>query len=181
MKWLVPVDLGHTELYSYEGKTGGVAMAKGFTINRILEIAIQKEIESQHLYTELSQKVTNDAAKDALRQLTQQEQRHQNILEQYRQGELKAGVLSQGQVIDRKIAEHFDQPEVSPDMQLKDLFLLAANREMHSHRLYLALASLHPPGEVKRLLEELASQELQHKQKVEFLHSEVAFPQTDGG
>lgn len=94
MKWLVPVDLGHTELYGYEGKTGGVAMAKGFTINRILEIAIQKEIESQHLYTELSQKVTNDAAKDALRQLTQQEQRHQNILEQYRQGELKAGVLS---------------------------------------------------------------------------------------
>lgn len=66
-------------------------------------------------------------------------------------------------------------------MQLKDVFLLAANREMHSHRLYLALASLHPPGEVKRLLEELASQELQHKQKVEFLHSEVAFPQTDGG
>ncbi len=133
------------------------------------------------MYTELSQKVTNDAAKDALRQLTQQEQRHQNILEQYRQGELKAGVLSQGQVIDRKIAEHFDQPEVSPDMQLKDVFLLAANRELRSHELYLALAGLHPPGDAKRLLEELASQELDHKQKVEFLYTEVAFPQTDGG
>lgn len=156
-------------------------MATKFTISRILEIAIQKEIESQHLYAELSQKVTNDAAKDALRQLTQQEQRHQNILEQYRQGELKAGVLSQGQVIDGKIAEHFDQPEVSPDMPLKDVFLLAAKREMHSHRLYLALASLHPAGEVKRLLEELASQELQHKQKVELLYTEVAFPQTGGG
>ena len=181
MKWLVTVDLSRAESYSYEGKTGGVTMGTKFNINRILEIAIQKEIESQHLYTELSQKMSNDAARDALRQLTQQEQRHQNILEQYQQGELKAGVLSQGQVIDYKIAEHFDQPEVSPDMQLKDVFLLAANREMHSHKLYLALAGLHPPGEVKRLLEELASQELEHKKKVEFLYTEVAFPQTDGG
>ena len=156
-------------------------MATKFTLNRILEIAIHKEIESQHLYTELSQKVTNDAAKDTLRQLAQQEQRHQNMLEQYRQGELKAGVLSQGQVIDYKIAEHFDQPEISPDMQLKDVFLLAANREMHSHKLYLALAGLHPTGEAKRLLEELASQELEHKHKVESLYTQVAFPQTDGG
>ena len=103
------------------------------------------------------------------------------MLEQYRQGELKSGVLSQGQVIDYKIAEHFDQPEISPDMQLKDVFLLAANREMHSHKLYLALAGLHPTGEAKRLLEELASQELEHKHKVESLYTQVAFPQTDGG
>ncbi|GAG30212.1 unnamed protein product [marine sediment metagenome] len=29
--------------------------------------------------------------------------------------------------------------------------------------------------------QELASQELEHKQKAEFLYTEVAFPQTDGG
>jgi len=66
-------------------------------------------------------------------------------------------------------------------MQLKDVFLLAANRELHSYELYLALAGLHPLGEAKRLLEMLASQELEHKQRVEFLYTEVAFPQTDGG
>ncbi len=66
-------------------------------------------------------------------------------------------------------------------MELKDVFLLAANREMHSHDLYLALTRIHPPGEVKTLLKELASQELEHKHKVEFLYTEVAFPQTDGG
>lgn len=156
-------------------------MVTKFTVNRILEIAIQKEIESQHLYNELSQKVTNDTAKDTIQQLSQQEQRHQNVLEQYRQGKLKGGILGGGQVIDYKIAEHFDQPEISPDMQLKDVFLLAANREMHSHDLYRALAGLHPAGEMKKLLEELASQELEHKRKMEFLYTEMAFPQTDGG
>ena len=35
--------------------------------------------------------------------------------------------------------------------------------------------------ELKRLLERLASQELKHKQRVEFLYAEVAFPQTNGG
>ncbi len=156
-------------------------MATQFTLEEILERAIQKEIESQRLYSGLSQKMTNDAAKDALMQLSQQEQGHRTLLEKYLRGELKAGTLSRGQVIDYKIAEHLDQPVISPSMKLKDVFLLAANRELYSHELYLALAGLHPPGDAKRLLEELASQELEHKQKVEFLYTEVAFPQTDGG
>ena len=156
-------------------------MATHFTLNEILERAIQKEIGSQRLYSNLSQKMTNDAARYALEQLVQQEQGHQNILEQYQRGELKAGTLSGGEAVDYKIAEHLYQPEVTPDMQLKDIFLLAANREMHSHELYSALAGLHPPGDGKRVFEELASQELEHKQKMEFLYTEVAFPQTDGG
>jgi rubrerythrin len=112
-----------------------MTMAAQFTLKEILERAIQKEIESQRLYSDLSQKMTNDAAKDALRRLSQQEQEHQDLLEQYQGGELKAGALSREQVIDYKIAEHLNQPEISPDMQLKDVFLLAANREMHSHEL----------------------------------------------
>ena len=82
---------------------------------------------------------------------------------------------------DYRIAEKLDQPEISPDMKLRDTFLLAANREKASHEFYLNLAQLHPAGEVRRLLEELAAQELGHKQRVEFLYTEVAFPQTDGG
>ena len=156
-------------------------MAAQFTLKEILERAIQKEIESQRLYSDLSQKMTNDAAKEALRQLSRQEQGHQSILEQYQRGELKGGTLSRRQVIDYKIAEHLEQPEISPDMQLKDIFLIVANREMHSHELYLALARLHSPGDARRLLEKLASQELEHKHRVEFLYTEVAFPQTDGG
>jgi rubrerythrin len=66
-------------------------------------------------------------------------------------------------------------------MKLKDVFLLAANREKASHEFYLGLAQIHPDGGVKQLIEKLAAQELEHKQRVEFLYTEVAFPQTDGG
>lgn len=156
-------------------------MATQFTLNEILEKAIQKEIGSRLLYIDLSQKMEDQVAKDAFQELAQQEQGHQNLLEKYLRGELKGGTLSRGQVIDYKIAERLDQSEISLDMKLKDVFLLAANREKASHEFYLSLAQIHPAGEVKRLIERLAAQELEHKQRVEFLYTEVAFPQTNGG
>jgi rubrerythrin len=156
-------------------------MASEFTLEKILERAIQKEIESQNLYSTLSRGVKDQYAKAALRDLAKYEKKHQLILERYRRGELKEGALSSDYVIDYRIAEHLEQPEISSNMNLKDVFLVAANREKASHELYLGLAEIHPQGEVRRMFEELAAQELEHKQKVEYLYTEVAFPQTDGG
>jgi rubrerythrin len=156
-------------------------MVTQVTVTDVLEKAIQKEITSQRLYTDLSHKMIEQAAKDAFEKLSQQEKGHQNLLEQYLCGEITEGVLSRGQVIDYEIAEHLDQPEMTSDMNLKDVFLLAANREKASHEFYLSLARIHPAGKARRLLRRLASQELEHKHKVEFLYTEVAFPQTDGG
>jgi rubrerythrin len=156
-------------------------MITQLTVQAILEKAIEKEIESQQLYRDLSQKMTNEVAKDAFVQLSWEEQGHENLLRKYLGGELGEGGLEKEQVLDYKIAEHLEQPEISPSMGLKDVFLLAANREEASHAFYLSLAGVHPSGWVRSLLEELASQELEHKRRVEFLYTEVAFPQTDGG
>jgi len=151
------------------------------TLRAILEKAIEKEVSSQQLYLNLSRKVTQQSVKGAFQELAQQELGHQKFLERYLQGEFKEGALSQGQVMDYRIAERLVQPELSIDMKLQDVFLLAANREKVAHDFYLGLADVHPEGKVKRLFEELAAQELEHKRRVEFLYTEVAFPQTDGG
>jgi len=156
-------------------------MTVQLTLKDVLEGAIKKEIESQLLYSDLGGKVSEPAAKEAFAELVQQEHGHQEKLERYLRGELREGALSSGQAVDYKIAEKLDQPEVSPDMTMKDAFLLAAERERLSHEFYLGLAEIHPGGEVRRLLEELAAQEMEHKQRVELLYTEVAFPQTDGG
>jgi len=125
-------------------------MVTQLTLKEVLGKAIQKETESQLLYASLSEKMSDKAVKDAFQELSRQEQGHQNWLGQYLRGELKEGALSSGQAIDYKIAERFDQPEISPDMRLKDAFLLAANREKSSHEFYLSLAQIHPDGEVKK-------------------------------
>jgi len=156
-------------------------MVTHLTLKEVLEKAIQKEIDSQRFYINLSQQMTDEAIKDAFQELARQEEGHQNLLEQYLRGEFKRGMLIMGQVIDYKIAEHLDQAEISSDMKLKDIFILAANREKASHEFYLGLAQIHPAGEVRRLIERLAEQELAHKERVEFIYTEVAFPQTNGG
>ena len=156
-------------------------MAGQLTLQQVLERAIQKEIEAQRLYSDLSQKAKDTVARDALRDMTRQEKGHQNLLERYLAGKLRKGALNPGLVVDYKIAETLEEPEPPPIIGLKDVFLLAAVREKAAHALYLGLAQMHQAGEARKVLEDLAAQEQQHKLRVETLYTEVAFPQTDGG
>ena len=156
-------------------------MEKQLSLKEVLEGAIQKEIMSRFLYIGLRQRVKKQASRDAFQALAEQEEVHQRILEDYLHGRFKEGSLSSSVVVDYKVADYLDQPDISPTMELKDVFLLAANKEKTAHDLYTCLAGIHPNGYVKRLLEELASQELEHKNRIENLYTEVAFPQTDGG
>ena len=156
-------------------------MKTDLTLKEVLNTAIEKEVQSQLLYTELSQKARDETAQGAFQDLVRQEMEHQKLLERYLRGELATGSLDTEETIDYRIAERLDLPNISPEMKLKDVFMLAAIREMAAHEFYLDLAQIHPPGETRKLIEKLAAQELEHKQKVETLYSEVAFPQTDGG
>jgi rubrerythrin len=156
-------------------------MPEHLSLKAVLDLAIGKEIESQKTYAELSRKSKSRAVAEAFQMLISQEKQHQQLLEKYRAGELGADALHMEHPCDYHIAEHFDKPEASPDMELKDAFLYAADREKDSHDFYIKLAWLHAEGELRSLLEKLASQELEHKTLVESLFTEVAFPQTDGG
>jgi rubrerythrin len=156
-------------------------MTKSYTIQEVMEKAIEKEIEAQELYARLSAAAANDAARGMLWELAGVEKKHEELLRRYLRGELGEGTLEAEQAVDYRIAEHFEQPAISPDMKLDEVLLLASNREKASHELYLGLAAEHAPGRVRELFEDLASQELEHKHRVEYLYNEVAFPQLDGG
>ncbi len=156
-------------------------MTDTLTVQQVLEKAIRKEVDSQRLYADLCRKARDDAAKYAFSELEKQEQGHQRLLERYLKGELGEGTLSAGHPLDYKIAEHLDQAEITPEMKLDQVFLLAAWREKAAHEFYLGLAAIHPAGKVRQLIQGLAAQELEHKQRVESLYTDVSFPQLDGG
>jgi rubrerythrin len=156
-------------------------MVPHFTLREVLQEAIHKEVLSRFLYLGLRQKVRNQAAKDAFQTLAEQEEVHQRFMEDYLHGRIKEGALDSGTLIDYRIAQKLEHPDISPSMVLKDVYLLAAQKEKMAWEFYSGLAAIHPPGQIKDLLQELASQELQHKRRVELLYSETAFPQTDGG
>lgn len=155
--------------------------AKTYTLEDLLNMAIKREIESQELYRNLGNRVTHSATQYVFSLLIQQEKEHQLILEKYLHGGFTSGSLELKHIVDYHIVENFDQPEINTDMDLPAVFLLAANREKAAYEFYQKLARIHLPGEPRTLLEKLANEESGHKQNVEQMYTEVAFPQTDGG
>jgi rubrerythrin len=146
-----------------------------------IDIAIQREEESFDFYMVLSARLQDSSARDALELLAGEEKKHKAFLQRYRDGGYGADALRMDQAIDYRIAEHMDMPDIVDDMKPEDVFLVAAHRELRSYHFYTGLADLHPEGELRQIFLKIAAQELKHKEKVEYLYSNTAFPQTDGG
>jgi rubrerythrin len=147
----------------------------------LVDIAIQREIEAYTFYMGLHAKVQDAAAKDALVSLAREEQKHRAFLEDYKAGKLGADALRLTQVIDYKIAEYLEKPDPEKDLESKDVYLVAAHREQSSWAFYSGLAAVHGDGPAKEMLLRMANEEKRHKEKVEYLYTNTAFPQTSGG
>jgi len=150
-------------------------------LDSILDRAISNEVEAHRFYMDLIERVEDREAKDTLLFLAREEEKHREYLTRYRNGLFTADTLGLDRPINDEIAEYLDKPDIQKDMTSKDIYLVAANRELNSYHFYLRLAEIHPAGEVKELLTRMATEELKHKEKMEYLYANTAFPQTAGG
>ncbi len=147
----------------------------------VIDLAIKKEDEARQFYLELLGKIEDKSARDTLKYLADEEAGHAKFLSECRTGRYCSTVLKLDDVIDYRIVEHLKQPDIKKDMNSADVFLIAAKREQDSHNFYKALAESYPQGDLKDLLERMAKEEMRHKEKMEYLYANTAFPQTDGG
>ena len=151
------------------------------TVLEIIEIAIKREEEAYDFYMDIYAKVSETAVKETLNYIADEEKKHREFLVKYRDGGFGVDTLRMNDPVEYKIAEHLQEPEVKADMRSEDVYLVAAHRENRSYHLYTDLAGLHPDGELNELLLKVASEELKHKEKMEYLYANTAFPQTSGG
>jgi rubrerythrin len=150
-------------------------------LEAIIDLAIQKEEQSYDFYTGLHSKVKDPGVQGTLTFLAKEELKHKDFLIRYREGGLGPESLRMSHVVNYSIAEHLDQPESKESLEAKDAYLLAAHRELRAYNFYKALADIHPEGALKEMLTKMANEELKHKEKVEYLYANTAFPQTAGG
>ncbi|OPL12463.1 MAG: hypothetical protein AVO39_04665 [delta proteobacterium MLS_D] len=150
-------------------------------LDDVIDRAVKREEESFAFYRDLSDRVEDPAVRDTLEFLAGEERKHRDFLIAYREGRVGAGGLRMAEAVDYKIAEHLEAPDPEKDMESKDVYLVAAHRELNSYLFYKELADVHPEGEVKDVLLRIASEEMKHKEKVEYLYANTAFPQTAGG
>ncbi len=153
----------------------------GKKLNYLLDIAIRNEEEAYDFYIDLQNKVSDKEVKETLSFLAEEEKKHKEILEKYKKGGFGANTLNLDTVVDYKIAEHLEKPVITKEMDSKDVYLVAAEKELNAYNFYKSLADIEPVGEVKDLLLKMANEEMKHKEKVEYLYSNAAFPQTQGG
>ncbi len=147
----------------------------------LIDTAIKREEEAFLFYIDLSLNIEEEDTKATVLWIAEEEKKHKVFLMDYRSGRFGTDTLKMSDVTYYKIAEHQEEPEVEKGMKSADVYLVAAHRELRSHRFYSGLAALHGAGEAKDMLLKMANEELKHKEKMEYLYANTAFPQTDGG
>ena len=144
------------------------------TLKTLIEQAIRQEELSHEFYTRMSKLVTQGETKETLEWLAKDELEHKAFLQSCL---TPTGCTLAGEAQDTHLAEIMKAPAITPDLTPKEALMVAMKREEGSYHFYQRLASLQPPGEAKAFLEKMAKMELGHKEKVEYLYDNVAFPE----
>jgi rubrerythrin len=150
-------------------------------LSEIIATAIKREEDAYAFYMDLHGRLDDPGVKDSIEWIAGEEKKHKEFLVSYRDGGYSPEVLQLKKVQYLKIAEHQKEPEIEAGMPSEDVFLLASHREYRSFHFYTQLAELHAEGEIREVLLKMANEELKHKEKMEYLYANTAFPQTDGG
>jgi rubrerythrin len=159
--------------------TGGTAMDS--KLLGLIDTAIKREEDAYAFYMKIHEKIKDPAVRETIEWIAGEEKKHKAFLVKYRNGEFGAGGLRLSDVVYYKIAEYQEEPHVAEEMSSSQVYLVAAHRELRSNQFYSALANEHSAGEAREMLLRMANEELRHKEKMEYLYSNTAFPQTSGG
>ena len=150
-------------------------------LSEIIDLAIQREEEAYDFYKDILSKLEDTSIKDTIQFIANEEIKHKAFLVKYRKGDYGPDALRMTDVVDFKISEYLEEPEITKETKREDVYLIASHRELRSHRFYTELANMHDANNIKEMLLKMANEELKHKEKMEYLYANTAFPQTAGG
>ena len=150
-------------------------------LSEIIDLAIQREEEAYDFYKDILSKLEDTSIKDTIQFIANEEIKHKAFLVKYRKGDYGPDALRMTDVVDYKISKYLEEPEITKETKREDVYLIASHRELRSHRFYTELANMHDANNIKEMLLKMANEELKHKEKMEYLYANTAFPQTAGG
>jgi len=143
-------------------------------LQSIINSAISQEELSHEFYLRMANLVSHAETKETFQYLAHEELEHKTFLQSCFTPQ---GCKLVGHPQNVHLAEHLRAPEITPDMSPKEAMVIAMKREEGSYNFYQSLAALQPPGEIRDFLEKMAQVELSHKEKMEYLYDNVAFPE----
>ena len=140
------------------------------SINEVLEFAIDREIEANQLYTDLAQRTENVAMRKVFEDFAKEELGHKAKLETMKKNKV---ITPAEKVTDLKIADYTVDVEHGPNMDYKDVLILAMKKEKASFHLYTDLADAVENGAQREMFLRLAQEEAGHKLRFEIEYDNV--------
>lgn len=134
------------------------------TVDKILDFAIEREIDAQSFYMRLSKMVKDPKLAKTLTDLAAEELDHETKLQAVRLGK---AALSNEDVGNLNITDYTKDVAPSPDMSFTDLLIIGMKKEETSRRLYTHLASIAKQRGLRDTFLLLAQQEAEHKLRFE--------------
>ena len=134
-------------------------------VEEIIDFAIEEENKAEKLYSSTAEKTGNNQLKSLLSEMADMEKGHAARLEAFKKGKIeKMGKID---VQDLKIGDYLVEVEINEASSIQDIMIFAIKAEMKARELYINLGKLHNEPEEKELFENLANEELKHKNDLE--------------
>lgn len=143
-------------------------------VSRLIKRAIDQAMGSREFYLTMAILVNHRETKETFEYLAHNEQKHINFFQNILAEEACPFEIPTKDV---HLADLLELPHVTRDLSPKEALIIAVKREEASHRFYQNLADHQPPGTVRHILEEMALIKLEHKDKLEYIYDNVAFPE----
>jgi len=152
----------------------GFVGVSGWTVGRVLDLAIQMEEQSVQLYESARKRVLSPGSRAMLKELAVEEEGHRRLLvEAMEHPEKVGGIGAAGGVLDLEIVDHLESAALSPGADYQQILIYAAKREKETHDLYVELARKYRGRDVGEMFARLAQEELKHKFKLEKEYDDV--------
>lgn len=147
---------------------------ENWTLEKVLEIGAQMELESYTLYSETAEKANYPGAKKMLQELAQDEKRHR---EYFIKGLKDPSNLkmrtTRDNIPDLKITDQLVDVALDPKADYPQILIYAAKREKITHDFYVQIARKFKGTELSEFLNNFAKEELRHKYLLEKEYDDV--------
>lgn len=142
---------------------------------KIIKSAVKNEIEAFQFYRDVSERVIDPYLKSMFEDFAREEKLHREILQRI----LDGGKIGQyfTEVRDYKVSETVEKPLLSTVMKPADALALAMKNEEEAMQLYQDLARECIDPEKKRVFNDLAAMERDHKFKMENAFVDIGYPE----
>lgn len=145
----------------------------------LLRFAISKEVAARQFYLDLSSQMNDLGTQSVFRAIAQQEEKHEEILklEMLKQGyTLPEGKNGTAPPSDYDWQERLELDSDAKNMRFPDALMVAIQKERAAFQLYTQLIAMTQDPVFRRMLLELAEEEMRHVIQFEREYDSVTHP-----